>query len=290
MFDRSVMYFMKVVEKGSFSAAARDLYLTQPALSKTVGQLERNLGFPLFDRTGYRPHLTPEGRIYYDEVKKLSQEYDQTLQRIRKDRKTVYRIGFTGTRENRTLPGRLKSLRESDHLDFAFVRCTFNEQQEKLLTGDIDLAFGLESTFAGISQIEYRPLVNYQMVVICPKDAPLSDRKEVTPSDLAGEKMVVLSPDFGRGFFRDFMEAYRLDHMKCDLIEKDTFDDLILAVTLGEGIAIVSRDVAPDHGVQVLPFAGHHFHNRYVLAWRSGNTDPAFLAALEKIAALYQTP
>ena len=61
--------FVKVIETGSFSAAARQLRLGQPAISKTVAQLEERLGLPLVLRSSRRLSATEAGQIFYDHAK-----------------------------------------------------------------------------------------------------------------------------------------------------------------------------------------------------------------------------
>jgi DNA-binding transcriptional LysR family regulator len=61
--------FVKVIETGSFSAAARQLRLGQPAISKTVAQLEERLGLPLLLRSSRRLSVTEAGQIFYDHAK-----------------------------------------------------------------------------------------------------------------------------------------------------------------------------------------------------------------------------
>jgi DNA-binding transcriptional LysR family regulator len=61
--------FVKVIETGSFSAAARQLLLGQPAISKTVAQLEERLGLPLLLRSSRRLSATEAGQIFYDHAK-----------------------------------------------------------------------------------------------------------------------------------------------------------------------------------------------------------------------------
>ena len=61
--------FVKVIETGSFSAAARQLRLGQPAISKTVAQLEERLGLPLVLRSSRRLSATEAGQIFYDHAR-----------------------------------------------------------------------------------------------------------------------------------------------------------------------------------------------------------------------------
>lgn len=55
MLDRKIEYFIEVVEKGSFSSAARSFLLSQSAVSQQIALLENELNIQLFDRTGYKP-------------------------------------------------------------------------------------------------------------------------------------------------------------------------------------------------------------------------------------------
>ena len=69
-------YFLNIARTGSFTAAARNLHLTQPALSKQIRLLEEELGSLLFIRRPHGIRLTPEGR-------KLQEEADEIIRRIR---------------------------------------------------------------------------------------------------------------------------------------------------------------------------------------------------------------
>lgn len=70
--------FVRAVEAGSFSAAARDLGTTPSAVSKSVARLERHLGAKLFRRSTRVLALTPEGQAFFDRVSPLLQEIEQS--------------------------------------------------------------------------------------------------------------------------------------------------------------------------------------------------------------------
>lgn len=83
LLDQKILYFLKVVEAGSFSGAARALYLSQPALSKQMAKLEQELGFPLFNRSGYRPVLTAKGQLFYQACIRLDRQCREMLDQLR---------------------------------------------------------------------------------------------------------------------------------------------------------------------------------------------------------------
>jgi len=81
--ELAAKYAYKVWEKKSFSAAAKDLYISQPALSSMIMRLESELGFKIFDRSTVPLSLTPHGVIYIDTITEIIESENNMLQRIR---------------------------------------------------------------------------------------------------------------------------------------------------------------------------------------------------------------
>ena len=61
-------YAYEIYKKGSFTKAAKDLYISQPSLSAAISRLENDLGFRIFNRSTIPCSLTAEGRIYADGI------------------------------------------------------------------------------------------------------------------------------------------------------------------------------------------------------------------------------
>ena len=82
----------KIIKKGSFKAAADDLYKSQPAISIAISKLEDELGFKIFNRDSYRATLTQKGYEYYTAAKELleNQRYLEKLGRELKKGQEVY--------------------------------------------------------------------------------------------------------------------------------------------------------------------------------------------------------
>ncbi|WP_086479029.1 LysR family transcriptional regulator [Oceanospirillum sanctuarii] len=73
--------FAAVVESGSFRAAAEQLHKTQSTISAAIANLESQFSLQLLDRSSYRPTLTPEGKSFYQQAKRLLQE-SESLERL----------------------------------------------------------------------------------------------------------------------------------------------------------------------------------------------------------------
>lgn len=82
--ELSAKYAYKVYENKSFSAAARSLFISQPALSAAISRLENDIGFKIFDRATVPLTLTPEGRIYIDSLEEILESESVMQQRIRR--------------------------------------------------------------------------------------------------------------------------------------------------------------------------------------------------------------
>lgn len=80
--EKTAKYAYTVYKEKSFSAAAKALFISQPALSITIGSLEKELGFRIFDRTTLPLSLTPEGRIYMDMLEKIMEAESNMFYRI----------------------------------------------------------------------------------------------------------------------------------------------------------------------------------------------------------------
>ena len=72
---QQLMDLNAIVTEGSFRAASKKIHKTQPAISKMIKNLEDEIGFSLLSRDAYRPHLTPKGKIFYEQAIKVLNEF-----------------------------------------------------------------------------------------------------------------------------------------------------------------------------------------------------------------------
>ena len=72
MNDKHIQYVLTIVQEGSFTAASKKLYVTQPSLSQTIRLIERDLGAQIFDRNTTPISLTSAGRKYIVAAQKVA--------------------------------------------------------------------------------------------------------------------------------------------------------------------------------------------------------------------------
>lgn len=97
MNDLQIDYFMAVATNLSFTKTSEELFVSQPAISRQISQLEKELGCRLFRRNNQGTELTEEGRLYFDLFSKYKAEFINTklkAERITGKNKAVMRVGF----------------------------------------------------------------------------------------------------------------------------------------------------------------------------------------------------
>src|SRR5919198_4709072 len=105
--------FQAVADEGSFSRAARALFLSQPAVTQHIHTLEAELGVPLFDRLGRRVALTPAGRAlaqHVPQVLNLVHEAEVAAREAGGEASRTLRLGVSETLATYVLPPLLGDL------------------------------------------------------------------------------------------------------------------------------------------------------------------------------------
>lgn len=77
-------YFKTIAKTGKITAAAQELFLTPPALSTSIVRLEKELGVPLFDRTGNRIRLNPQGELFLKHVDEVFDTPDRARRELQR--------------------------------------------------------------------------------------------------------------------------------------------------------------------------------------------------------------
>jgi DNA-binding transcriptional LysR family regulator len=186
---------LEVVEHGSFSAAARRLNLTQPAISLQIRELERRFGVRLIERLGKQAHATVPGRALVEAAQRIFREcdlVDAAMQRFCEGWIGHVHVGTTLSSMIYRLPPILRSLRV-DHpgIDLVVTNTPTPKSVENVLQNKVDLA--LVNLPVEDKQLKITALCEESMVAIFPagtRDVP----EEVAPEYVARQLLLVEQP------------------------------------------------------------------------------------------------
>lgn len=292
MLNRKINFFISVVENGSFSRAAKQFYLSQSAISQQIIQLEEELGVCLFDRSGYRPILTESGRYYYNECKKLLDQYKRIEEMTKtfdgsKNRKL--RIGITGPLENKHLPIIINEYKkEYSDVIIELKKIKFESGVNQLVEEKLDICFGITNDFKGKENINTVNLLKHKVCVVCSMEHPWSNRKSVNSIEISHQPIISFSKSFGKGFYLDFIKSFKQDGITPNIVQEvDELEELLLAVKINQGIALVSREVVDeDSGICILNIDNTHHHADFCIGYLKKN-DNEFIKALVDITVKY---
>ncbi len=192
-------YVVAVSERRNFTRAAEDLHIAQPSLSQQIGKLERELGFPLFERGGVRVHLTSEGALFLPHARAvLDRLAEATLaaEEIRGVRRGHVTLGISPIAGAHVLPGLLRRAAERyPGVRIATREGGLEELLSLLATGAVDLAMVLLP--AEDARLVCVPLLDEAIVLVLPGSHPLAASASVELAALSEEPFVLLTQEYG---------------------------------------------------------------------------------------------
>jgi DNA-binding transcriptional LysR family regulator len=188
---RQLEIFRAVVSRGAFSRAARDLGITQPAVSLQMKQLQSKLDVPLFRAAGKRLELTSAGATldgYAEQILRLLEEA-QAAVALRSRRLDLVRVAASSTPGVNLLPPLIARFRR--RRPDATVRLqVLNTEgvEERVTSGEADL--GVVGGQLARAQLEVKPWRQDELVLIVPPVHRLSRRRRIAAKELAGETLL----------------------------------------------------------------------------------------------------
>ncbi|MEU8955413.1 LysR family transcriptional regulator [Streptomyces sp. NPDC048518] len=241
MFDsRHIKTFHEVVRSGSYSAAARSLGYTQPAITQQMKALERSVGTPLFTRVGRRMRLTEAGEalsrhagIILDDISAAQQQMN-AITRLRSGRVRV--CAFPSA--NATLIPEALARLASGHpgVRVELLEDEPPESLRRVVRGECDIT--LAFTYPGLhdevpAELAEIPLMEDQLTVLLPAGHRMARQRSVKLAELAEERWIAGCPRCRANFLHECAElGFAPD------IAFTTDDNLVVQSLVAEGLGI----------------------------------------------------
>jgi LysR family transcriptional regulator, transcriptional activator of the cysJI operon len=246
---KNIEAFLKIVEKGSFSAAAEALYISQPTISVRIQQLEQQLKSPLFERiNGKKVHLTQAGEKifpYFEEVFKLIEKAYDELRELPIEKKKL-RISCPNHMGVEIMPEVLNVLYDCfPNFEFPVKISTTDVLLQDIRSGAVDVGFGyiqVEENYPDVSMIK---IANEQNVLVCAPNHLLTQLDKVVPADLSDQRIIVYNKEFyATRMVEQFLEKNQLkEYMQ---VEISNIGWLKMMVRKGMGVAFLQEVIVRE--------------------------------------------
>ncbi|MEA5125456.1 LysR family transcriptional regulator [Xanthomonas floridensis] len=186
--------FCQTVRLGSVSRAAEALYVSQPAVTLQLQALERDLGVPLFERSGRRLAPSREGQLLYDMALPLVESLDGLEASFREKVRGLDAGELTIAANSSTILYLLPRIVENFRARHPDVRLTLHnaisaDGTDLLREDAVDLAVG--SMLDVPADLSYAPVYRFEQLLITPPDHPLARKANVTLQDLSPYPLIL---------------------------------------------------------------------------------------------------
>ncbi|MGB5123168.1 MAG: LysR substrate-binding domain-containing protein [Vibrio fluvialis] len=191
---RQIEAFRNIMLRGTTAAAAAEMHVTQPAVSRLISDLEHSLGFPLFERRKGRLYPTHEAGEFFRSVEESFlglEKLESVAAQIRSQAPKELKIAATSAIASTLLPMVLTEHQRYFPQEKVVIHTDgMAEIVMKLQTNSVDLAVGLQ--LPQLSGIEQEFIGNARYVFAARKGHPLLKKKVITAKDLAGESVITV--------------------------------------------------------------------------------------------------
>ena len=185
--------FKKVAEKLSFTRAANELFITQPAVTKHISALEKELGHKLFNRKGNHIELTEAGKItlrYAREAEKLVNELIFELSTLDNQAKGELRIGSSSTMTQYILPVVLADFKEK-FKDLTISVINGNTEQVEIALQNNEIDMGIVEGQSRRADFQYIEFVQDEIVLVARSSNPVVKKQEITLEQLKSLPLIM---------------------------------------------------------------------------------------------------
>lgn len=256
---RQLRSFVAVAERGSFTRAADDLYVAQQAISQQIKALEGALGVTLLRRTSRRVELTPAGKVFLADCRRVLAAADRAVRRVQEAARGevgTVRIAYTLTAAWQTVPALLSRLGERFPQLTVQAREVFADDIPRLLREDgCDVGIGPVTEYPADLRQQLIRLEAWQLAV--GEKHPLGECAQLALRDIRDEQVELWPREMAPGYYDAVMSACRAAGFEPRLDAHGAGSTVWGYIAQGRGLGLVVASLAEQlpSGVKLIDIA-----------------------------------
>lgn len=306
---RHLRYFKAAAEEEHFGRASERLFVTRPAVSQIIADLESEIGTPLFERLAHRVRLTAAGRALLPRVNAILTDLNDSLtmaKRVGEGKSGTLKIGYGSlTLLHSLFRAAIKRFRESyPDVVLSLIELSTADQPKALAEGKIHagfMHFGPNSEVLPSKRsrsslngqagavLDWLPIQTGKLGVVVPSDHRLARRKSVHLADLIGEPFISVprgmsSPGYGPFF--TLCQKAGFEPRIVQEVSTIVSQLNLISVGMGIGLCVVGKNFSFPSELKVLPLNDVNYTTNFGLGWVKGEHDAVLDRMIEIIESL----
>lgn len=240
---RQLKYFLEIAQLRNYSMAAERLFISQPALSSSIKQLEREIGKPLFIYKKKTLSLTPAGMDLLNKARPFMEEYYNLIGSFQNEHNDLLtgriRLGISSLLSNSSyIPKLVRFAEEYPKIYLAIKEEGSSDIHNMVSNNKIDIGLVVNPVETPMIGVTLLPPIKSKKYFLCRKNHPLSSSPSLTFDNLRNEKFIVLTERFS--FTGDFLKECQANHFTPEIVLKCSSKSFITsAVESSDLVAIL---------------------------------------------------
>jgi DNA-binding transcriptional LysR family regulator len=289
---RQMRYFTAVAERGSFTAAAKELHVAQQAVSQQVKALEQLLGVTLLERSSRRVTLTPEGVVFLADCRRVLAGADRAARRVQaaaRGEAGTLRLVYTLVSAFETVPVLLAKLDKDYPLLKVDTREVFGSDVATLLRdGDCDLALAPLTSYP--DDVRQRTIRREVVRVAVAEHHRLADSDQIELHRLRDETLELWPHEMAPGYHNAIIAACRTAGFEPQVDQHGAGSTVWGYIAQGRGVGLVVSSLLEQlpRGVKLLDLTPPRPMLTVNAVWRHDHEIPVIERFLETAKRLAQ--
>jgi DNA-binding transcriptional LysR family regulator len=279
---RHLRYFVSVGEEEHFGRAAERLGIAQPPLSRQIQDLEKELGFALFDRLPRGVKLSAAGKLYLSDARRILQDVQDAkvrAERVAGGKAGTLRVGFGETQSwHGVVPESFRRFRQRNpEAELELLPMASTHQKGAVRSGKLDAAF-IFDLVPPPAEFSHRQVAQHKLVLGAPKGHPITRVKRLRLCDLRDAPFIWFQRWVDPLFYDRLLNASLRGGLIAPRIVQHVPDHatMLSLVSCRLGVAFINEATRWQcpHGVVLRPVIDLDFPLPFYLIWKEGNSSP----------------
>lgn len=271
---QQIHYFLTIAKVLNFTEAAKQLYISQPALSKQIHVLESEVGFLLLKRNKRSVALTPEGESLYKDWMIMENMMNSSIYNAKLLRHNAIgrlNIGCTDTFQ---VDESLSELVENFHSNYPNIEVNmesygFKTLREQLISNELDIIFIPYFELENFKNVDWMNFIDVNLCIAISTSNPLSKQSHVTIKDLKNEPFVTITPKESALGVEKVRNQCRQNGFEPTIVKYvSNLNSLTLAVKQGVGVTIC-HNLISDKKIKIFELEEQPKDSNIIAIWKS---------------------